>query len=128
MGNDTDNTARILELAFRFLFMPLEFLEFDLSQDTDGLCSWDALASPAARHTPELLVEVRELIEQLHQPLGPAGPVADGHQWDMDLQIHDEQGHPVALESLAHPLRVTLALSLTGDNALSAELASRMRP
>jgi DNA-binding GntR family transcriptional regulator len=107
--------------------MPLQFLEFDLSEDTDGLSSWDALASPAARHTPELLAEVRDLLDQLHQALGPSGPVTDGHRWDLDLQIHDEQGHPVALESLAHPLRITLALSLTGDNALSAELAARMR-
>ncbi len=128
MGNDTDNTARILELAFRFLFMPLQFLEFDLSEDTDGLCSWDALASPAARHTPVLLAEVRDLLGALHQALGPAGPLADGHRWDLDLQIHDEQGHPVELESEVQALRITLALSLTGDDALSAELASRMSP
>ena len=108
--------------------MPLQFLDFDLSEDTDGLCSWDALASPAARHTPELLAEVRALLEALHQALGPAGPVADGHRWDLDLQIHDEQGHPVALESEVQALRITLALSLTGDDALSAELASRMSP
>ena len=108
--------------------MSLQFLEFDLSEDTDGLFSWDALASPAARHTPELLAEVRDLLGALHQALGPAGPVADGHRWDLDLQIHDEQGHPVALESEVQALRITLALSLTGDDALSAELASKMSP
>lgn len=128
MGDNTDNTAKIWEPVFRFLFMPLQFLEFDLSEDTDGLCSWDALASPAARHTSDLLSEVRALLEELHQALGPAGPVADGHRWDLDLQIHDELGQPVALESQTQGLRITLALSLTGDDTLSAELTSRMRP
>lgn len=100
--------------------MTLQFLEFDFCEDSEGLCTWDALASPAASHTPALLAEVHTLLQHLLQQLGPAGPVDDGHAWDMDLHIHDEAGHPMALQ--AHPpagARVTLSLSLTGGPDLA---------
>ena len=37
--------------------MHLRFLEFDLREDTDGLRTWDALASPTAVPTAALLAE-----------------------------------------------------------------------
>lgn len=106
--------------------MPLQFLEFDRCEDSDGLYSWDALASPAAHHNRELLAEVRGLLAHLHSALGPAGPLDEGHAWDMDLQIQDRQDQPLALEAadtLAQ--RLTLSLCLSGSGAL-AELLTDM--
>lgn len=104
--------------------MPLQFLDFELSEDSDGLLSWDALASPQPRHTHAMLQEVRTLLALLQQALGPCGPVDEGHRWDMDLQIHDEQGATQGLDGLtAADQRLTLALSLTGDDTLGALLA-----
>lgn len=103
--------------------MTLRFLEFDLSEDTDGLRTWDALASPGAAHTRALLAEVRALTEHLQQALGASGPIDEGHAWDMDLQIHDDQGQPLPLQTHTPPSgRITLALSLSGG----AELATRL--
>ena len=105
--------------------MPLRFLEFDLSEDTDGLRTWDALASPSATHTAALLAEVQALLDTLHRHLGPPGPLEDGHGWDMDLLVQDEAGQPLQLEAmLPQQQRVTLALTLCGREALTDGLSS----
>ena len=69
--------------------MTLEFLEFDCSEDSEGVVCWDALAQPAARHTPALLHEVTQLLAWAHRfgPQAP-GPIEDGADWDFDLHIH----------------------------------------
>lgn len=105
--------------------MPPRFLEFDLSEDAHGLCTWDALASPVAGHTDALLAEVQALVQHLTLSLGPVGPVDEGHRWDMDLQIHDEAGHPLLLEAGVRPGgRITLALSLSGGTELGGCLSA----
>ncbi len=104
--------------------MRLQFLDFELSEDGDGLCTWDALASPSPIHTRALLAEVQALLAHLQKQLGTAGPVDEGHDWDMDLQIHGEAGQTLPLEAGNLPTqRVTLALSLTGKEALAGSLA-----
>ncbi len=105
--------------------MTLRFLEFDLSEDTDGLRTWDALASPAATHTADLLAETQALLLHLQRHLGPPGPIDDGHLWDLDLQLHDEADRPCALDAAVAPsTRLTLALSLTGSGALAEWLSA----
>ena len=92
--------------------MTLRFLEFDLSEDTDGLRTWDALASPGAAHTRALLAEVRALTEHLQQALGASGPIDEGHAWDMALDIQQT------------PPRTTVSLHLSGRQALAEALAA----
>lgn len=100
--------------------MPLQFLEFDRSEDCDGLYSWDALANPAAQHNCALLSEVRGVLAGLQAALGPSGPLDDGHQWDMDLQIRDDQGRCLTPDAAnASAQRLTLSLSLSGGEALT---------
>ena len=104
--------------------MFLRFLEWDRLEDSDGLGTWTALANPSAGHTLALLDEVRNLLAHLQGQLGPAGPLDDGHAWDMDLQIHDEAGTALCLDAPPQALpRVTLALTLCGHARLSACLA-----
>lgn len=118
-----DADAKIHVSATHFLVMYLQFLEFDQSEDSDGLRTWDALANPAAVHTTALLAETAALVQHLTQQLGPAGPIDEGHHWDMDLLIHGEAGQPLTLEANA-PLcgRITLALSLSGGAELAQQL------
>ncbi len=68
--------------------MELQYLEFDCSEDTEGVVCWDALAQPAASHTAALLREVTQLLSWANRfsPQGP-GPLDEGADWDFDLQI-----------------------------------------
>ena len=106
-GDNTYNTAKIREHCFSFFSMPLKFLEFDLSEDADGLHTWSALAAPACVHTEALHTEVQQLLEHLTRQLGAAGPVDEGHAWDFALDTHTEQD------------RVAVSLHLTGGQALA---------
>lgn len=92
---------------------PLRFLDFDLSEDTDGLRAWSALAWPAPEHHQALLDEVAALLHDLGQHLGVAGPVDEGHPWDHALDIQSE---PDASG------RCALSLHLTGGPALADRL------
>ncbi len=102
------------------LFMPLQFLEFDAGEDTDGFRNWDAVASPAPRHNQALLDELGAVLRHLAGTLGAAGPLDNGHAWDLDLHIQDEQHRPLMPEAArACALRLTLSLSLSGTAALA---------
>ena len=89
--------------------MDLQFLEFDCSEDSEGVVCWDALAQPAARHTPALLHEVTQLLAWAHRfgPQAP-GPLEDGADWDFDLHI---RGGDAPLQAHWNNASQTLALS-----------------
>lgn len=89
--------------------MDLQFLEFDCSEDSQGVVCWDALAQPAAHHTPALLEEVTQLLVWAHHFGSQApGPLEDGADWDFDLQIHCSH-RPV--QAVWHRAQEQLALS-----------------
>ncbi len=88
----------------------LHYLDFDVCEDTDGLHSWSALASPSAAHTQALEAEVQTLIDDLRAHLGAPGPLDDGHAWDMELNSGVEHA------------RLTISLHLTGSEALQERL------
>ena len=89
--------------------MDLQFLEFDCSEDSEGVVCWDALAQPAARHTPALLHEVTQLLAWAHRfgPQAP-GPLEDGADWDFDLHIRSGDA---PLQAHWNSANQTLALS-----------------
>lgn len=68
--------------------MNLQFLEFDRTEDAEGVVCWDALAQPAPAFTQALLQEVVQVLVWAHQfdDHGP-GPLENGANWDFDLQI-----------------------------------------
>jgi hypothetical protein len=120
--------------------MELQYLEFDCSEDTEGVVCWDALAQPAASHTAALLREVTQLLSWASRfsPQGP-GPLDEGADWDFDLQIqlhppHSPHSTPAqahwhaAQQTLdIHPApgpgdRVELSLSLSGTPAFAQAL------
>lgn len=104
-------TAEIPKLDSAIPTMPLQFLDFDLSEDPEGLRSWGALASPAATHAAALQEEVRVLIDDLSRHLGEPGPLDEGHLWDMALDTEPEED------------RTTVSLHLSGGDALAERLA-----
>jgi hypothetical protein len=120
--------------------MELQYLEFDCSEDTEGVVCWDALAQPAASHTAALLREVTQLLSWANRfsPQGP-GPLDEGADWDFDLQIqlhHPNSPHRTPAQAHwqaeqqtlnIHPApgpedRAELSLSLSGTPAFAQAL------
>lgn len=68
--------------------MNLQLLDFDCTEDADGVVCWDALAQPAPAYTPALLQEAAQVLHWAHgfDGQGP-GPLENGAQWDFDLQV-----------------------------------------
>ena len=120
--------------------MELQYLEFDCSEDTEGVVCWDALAQPAASHTAALLREVTQLLSWASRfsTQGP-GPLDEGSDWDFDLQVqwHSADGQrctPTRVQWQAEQEtldirpapgpsdRVELSLSLSGTPAFAQAL------
>ncbi len=76
--------------------MNLQLLDFDCTEDAEGVVCWDALAQPARVHNTALLAEVTQVLNWCHRfdPQGP-GPLEDGADWDYDLQLslHGDAHH-----------------------------------
>lgn len=120
--------------------MDLHYLEFDCSEDTEGVVCWDALAQPAASHTTALLREVTQLLAWAcrFSPHSP-GPLDEGADWDFDLQVQLHRAHSPhstpaqaiwhtaqqTLDILPAPQpgeRLELSLSLSGTPAFAQAL------
>lgn len=66
--------------------MALQLLDFDVSEDAEGVVCWDALAAPQPQHHSALLQEVSAVLVWAYRfdAQGP-GPLEDGAHWDYDL-------------------------------------------
>ncbi len=84
----------------------MRFLHFDLSDDADGVLTLEAMASTGAAQHPEVMAEVQQVLDWAWRafPHGH-GAVADGMDWDHDLQVVVEDGrwHSVTLTLAASP-------------------------
>jgi len=106
--------------------MPLDYLIFDPTDEEDGACSFDALASVLPDRLPALLREVQAVLAWAQGAFG--GPDADG-EWDYELQATDEGGELVAISydaartQVAVPQppagRITLGLTVRGSAAFA---------
>ncbi|WP_090045669.1 hypothetical protein [Limnohabitans sp. 2KL-27] len=115
--------------------MDLELLDFECSEDAEGVVCWDALAQPHKHHNAALLQEVSEVLAwaYLFNAQGP-GRLEDGAQWDYDLQatLHAEDQAPSSAQIVFNPStgqttitplslhqRIELGLSLSGTPAFA---------
>jgi len=111
--------------------MDLQLLDFDCTEDTEGVVCWDALAQPHPRHNSALLHEVAQVLAWAHDfdAQGP-GPLENGANWDFDLQATRYPGSqaaqdaglvfdapkgqiPMEAADLSRPLALSLSLSGT---------------
>lgn len=105
--------------------MHLDYLIFDCTDEEDGSCSFDAMASVAADRLPALLREVEAVLAWAHRGFGaPAGEQVE-REWDFELQASG--GHDVELAvaydarraqvtiDAASTVRVTLAFTVSGS-------------
>ncbi len=118
--------------------MSLKYLDFDHSEDTEGLCTFEAMASTGPAQVAAVRAEVALVLSWAHRlfPQGP-GSVADGADWDFDLQGLVEVAHAERLrfDAGTHELtsslgpagqpRHTVTLSLTGSPAFGEAFMAR---
>ena len=109
--------------------MPLDYLIFDPTDEEDGACSFDAMASVLPDRLPALLGEVAAVLAWAHREFG--APDDEG-EWGYELQATQEGAAPVAVEYDARSARaampdapagrVTLALTVSGSRAFADAL------
>jgi hypothetical protein len=115
------------------LRMTLDYLDFDYSEDTEGVGAFDAMASTGAQQVAAVQAEVVQVLAWAHAGFGaPRGPVGDGGDWDYDLQGMQESSLALsmAFDPVERRLRVepgapgavrhTLSLSISGTEAFCA--------
>ena len=86
--------------------IPMRFLSFDLSDDADGVLTLEAMASTGADQHPEVMAEVQRVLDWAWCAFPHShGAVADGMDWDHDLQVVVEDGrwHSVTLTLAGSP-------------------------
>lgn len=112
--------------------MQLEYLVFDTSDEENGSCSFDAMASALPARLAALIDEVEAVLGWAYRKFGPPSVEGDGTGWDFEMQAVGEQDAPleitcnVELAQVSMPPgsvgRVTLALTISGSRAFAAAL------
>ncbi len=118
--------------------MSLSYLEFDYSEDAEGVGTFDALAATASAHNAAVLAEVASVLAWAHDAFeAQRAPLDDGGEWDYDLQgwrefcavdtLHfDEHSRELsALPQAAGAARHTVSLSITGTQGFCAAFRER---
>jgi hypothetical protein len=108
--------------------MQLDYLIFDPTDEEDGACSFDAMASVLPVRLAALLAEVQAVLAWAHGMFGAPAGSGDG-EWDYELQATSDDGQAWAIAydaarasvSMpdAPPARLTLALTVTGSRAFA---------
>jgi hypothetical protein len=92
----------------------MHYLSFDLSENTEGVTTLDAMASTSAEQHAAVMAEAQQVLDWAWQRFAHShGPVDDGMDWDHDLQISVEDGH-------WHVVTLTLAGSAAFVDAFHA--------
>jgi hypothetical protein len=82
------------------------YLIFDLSEDTEGVTTLEAVASTRAERHAAVIAEVQQVLDWAWQRYPHThGPVDEGMDWDHDLQVTIEDGdwHAVTLTLAGSP-------------------------
>ncbi|MEY3872044.1 MAG: hypothetical protein RLZZ296_1039 [Pseudomonadota bacterium] len=120
--------------------MSLNYLEFDYSEDADGIGTFDALAATPTAHNAAVLAEVvTVLVWAQHAFEAQRAPLDEGGEWDYDLQgwrefsavdfLHfdDHSGEVSVQPQAAGAARHTVSLSVTGTPGFCAAFRERFQ-
>ena len=76
----------------------LDYLDFDVSDEADGSCSFDAMASVGPQQLAAVHAEIIDVLDWAHAAFaGQRAPLDDGGAWDFDLQSLQEWSVPETL-------------------------------
>lgn len=95
----------------------MRYMDFELSEGSDGVTTLDAMAAtPAGRHA-EVLAEAQAVLAWCRREFPHTqGPVDEGLDWDHDLHVGLEDGgwHTVSLTLTGSPRFVEAFLAAFG--------------
>ena len=109
--------------------VPLQYLDFDFSDEDSGHGTFDAMASVLPDRLPALLAEMAHVLRWAFDAFGRPGPLDEGGEWDCELQGLIEPGTPFAISyderrgevqlapAPGGEARTTLTLTLSGSPA-----------
>jgi hypothetical protein len=90
-------------------FQTLDYLEFDCSEDTDGVGTFDAMASTWPPQVSAVHAEIARVLDWAHSRFPDArGPIGEGGEWDYVLQGAQEWVAREVLHYDAHTRRITI--------------------
>jgi hypothetical protein len=120
--------------------VPLQYLDFDFSDEESGHGTFDAMASVLPDRLPALLAEMADVLRWAFATFGRQGPLDEGGEWDCELQGLIEPGTPLAVSyderqgaiQLApvpcDEARTTLTLTLSGSPAFCEAFRAEFEP
>ena len=111
----------------------LNYLDFETSDDGEGITTFDAMAYASAERWPALQAEAEQVLAWCTQEFGAPGPLDHGKDWDLDVQLQSDAGHALAVRwdgaqrvlvasEAAHCPALQLTLTLSGSEAFSTAL------
>ena len=102
----------------------LSYLEFDYSEDEQGIGNWDAMASVGAARVPALAAEIAQVLCWANREFaGRQGTIDEGGDWDYDLQSQDDDGQPLPAHFDAEKCQLELPPAANGYTTVSLSLA-----
>ncbi|CAN7166752.1 MULTISPECIES: hypothetical protein [unclassified Variovorax] len=93
--------------------MTLNYLDFEYSEDTQGIGAFDAMASTAPDQAAAVDAEIALVLDWASASFPDRrGPVGDGGDWDYDLQDTQEAGWRTVTLSISGTREFCAAFSL----------------
>lgn len=108
----------------------LDYLDFEISDDGEGITTFDAMAYATAERWPALQTEVTQVLAWCTQEFGAPGPLDSGKLWDLDVQLQSDASHALACRwdgaarvlaapAAAHCSAVQLSLTISVQESLT---------
>lgn len=96
--------------------MTLNYLDFDYSEDTEDVGTFDAMAATGPQQVAAVHAEIVEVLVWAHSTFPERrGPVGDGGDWDYDLQGMQEIASPEIIEFHEHTRELLVRLGPPGS-------------
>ncbi|MGJ7509212.1 hypothetical protein [Variovorax sp. GT1P44] len=106
--------------------MTLDYLDFDYSEDTEGVGVFDAMATTSPQQVAAVHAEIVQVLDWAHATFpGRRGPVGDGGDWDYDLQGMQEVtiAETIEFDKDAHRVRVRAGEPATPRHTVTVSIS-----
>lgn len=95
--------------------MTLNYLDFDYSEDVQGIGTFDAMASTWPQQVTAVRAEIALVLDWAHAAFpGMRAPLDEGGEWDFNLQGQQEWTAHESIDYNEHTQQFTVQLSPAG--------------